>query len=95
VETAVAGMEVGQAKLAVVTPREGYGDRDSNAVHEVPKDKVPQEIKVGAQLHGKDRSGREIRPIVSAIKDETVVLDFNHPLAGKTLYFDLKVLNIS
>ena len=49
---------------------------------------------MGTQLHGKDASGREIRPIVSAIKDDAVLLNFNHPLAGKTLYFDLKVVNI-
>jgi len=95
VEAAVEGMEIGQAKQAVVSPQEGYGDPDPDAFHEIPKDKVPQEAKVGTQLHGKDASGREIRPIVSAIKDDTVLLDFNHPLAGKTLYFDLKVLNIS
>ena len=94
VEAAVTGMEVGQAKQAVVPPTEGYGDLDPDAFHEVPKEKLPQEIRVGTQLHGKDSAGREIRPIVSEIKDETVLLDFNHPLAGKTLYFDLKVVNI-
>jgi FKBP-type peptidyl-prolyl cis-trans isomerase SlyD len=94
VESAVEGMEVGQTKQAIVSPAEGYGDRDPDALHEISKEKVPQEAKVGTQLHGKDSSGREIRPTVSAIKDETVVLDFNHPLAGKTLHFDLKVLNI-
>ncbi len=95
VESAVEGMELGQAKQAVVPPTDGYGDTDPNAFAEVPKDKLPQEIEVGTQLHGKDANGREIRPVVSAIKDETVLLDFNHPLAGKTLYFDLKVVNIS
>lgn len=95
VESAVEGMEVGQAKQAIVPPTEGYGDPDPSAFHEVAKEKLPKEIQVGTQLHGKDASGREIRPIVSAIKDETVLLDFNHPLAGKTLYFDLKVVNIS
>jgi FKBP-type peptidyl-prolyl cis-trans isomerase 2 len=95
VEAAVEGMEVGQTKEVVVSPTDGYGDRDPNAVHEVPKAKVPQEAKVGTMLHGKDSSGREIRPTLSAIKDDTVILDFNHPLAGKTLRFDLKVVNIS
>jgi FKBP-type peptidyl-prolyl cis-trans isomerase SlyD len=95
VESAVEGMEVGQAKQAIVSPAEGYGDVDQNAFTEVPKGKLPEGIEVGTQLHGKDASGREIRPIVSAIKDDTVLLDFNHPLAGKTLYFDLKVVNIS
>ncbi|HET8721633.1 MAG TPA: peptidylprolyl isomerase [Nitrospira sp.] len=95
VESAVEGMEVGQAKKAVVPPTEAYGETDPNSFAEVPKDKLPNEIQVGTQLHGTDASGREIRPIVSAIKDDTVLLDFNHPLAGKTLYFDLKVVNIS
>ena len=95
VEAAVEGMEVGQTKQVVVSPTEGYGDRDPNAVHEVPKTKVPQEAKIGTMLHGKDANGREIRPTVSAINADTVILDFNHPLAGKTLHFDLKVVNIS
>lgn len=95
VEAAVEGMEVGQIKQVVVSPTEGYGDRDPNAVHEVPKAKVPQEAKIGTMLHGKDANGREIRPTVSAINADTVILDFNHPLAGKTLHFDLKVVNIS
>lgn len=95
VEAAVEGMEVGQTKQVVVSPTEGYGDRDPNAVHEVPKAKVPQEAKIGTVLHGKDANGREIRPTVSAINADTVILDFNHPLAGKTLHFDLKVVNIS
>ncbi len=94
VEAAVEGMAVGQAKHAVVQPREGYGERDPDAVQNVPKEKLPPGIAVGTQLHGKDAEGRDVRPIVSAIDDETVTLDFNHPLAGKTLHFDLKVLNI-
>lgn len=94
VETALEGMEAGQSKLAVVSPTDGYGNADPDAFAEVSKEKLPQEIQVGTQLHGKDASGREIRPVVSAIKEETVLLDFNHPLAGKTLYFDLKVLSI-
>lgn len=94
VESALEGMEVGQTKQAVVQPKEGYGEKDPNAFQEVAKEKVPRDVKVGTQLHGKDASGREIRPIVSAIKDETVLLDFNHPLAGKTLFFDLKVVSI-
>ena len=95
VVAAEEGMEVGQTKQVVVSPTEGYGDRDPNAVHEVPKAKVPQEAKIGTTLHGKDANGREIRPTVSAINADTVILDFNHPLAGKTLHFDLKVVNIS
>lgn len=95
VEHAVEGMAVGQAKQAVVPPADGYGERDPHAFQDVPKDKLPPEIAVGTQLHGKDAEGRNVRPVVSAINDKTVTLDFNHPLAGKTLHFDLKVVNIT
>ena len=95
VESAVEGMSVGETKQVVVSPGEGYGYRDPNALQEVSKKQVPQGIEVGTRLHGKDPSGREIPFTVAAIKDETVLLDLNHPLAGQTLYFDLKVVNIS
>jgi FKBP-type peptidyl-prolyl cis-trans isomerase SlyD len=94
VERAVEGLTVGEAKHVVVAPSDGYGERNPNAMHEVPKEKVPKGIQVGTRLHGKDTEGRDVRPIVTEIKEDTVLLDFNHPLAGKTLFFDLKVVNI-
>ena len=94
VEVAVEGMTVGQAKLVVVKPPDGYGDVNPQAIQEIPKEKMPQDIKIGTQLHGKDGSGQDVRPIVREIRDHTVLLDFNHPLAGKTLFFDVKVLGV-
>jgi len=94
VEVAVEGMTIGQAKSVVVEPPDGYGNVNPDAVQEIPKEKVPQDIRVGTQLRGKDPSGQEIRPIVREVRDNTVLLDFNHPLAGKTLFFDLKVLDV-
>jgi FKBP-type peptidyl-prolyl cis-trans isomerase SlyD len=94
VESAVEGMTVGQAKQVVVAPTAGYGNRNPKAFQEIPKEKVPQGIQVGTQLHGKDAAGHDVRPTVTEIKDDTVLLDFNHPLAGKTLFFDLRVVNI-
>ena len=95
VEAAVAGMTVGQAKHVILTPADGYGARDLTKLHEVPKQKLPEDIKVGMKLHGKDASGQVVQPIVSEIRDNTVLLDFNHPLAGKTLFLDVKVVNIT
>ena len=94
VESAVEGMTVGQTKQVVVAPKDGYGQRDPDALKELPKEKIPKDIEVGAQLQWKDEAGQSVRPIVAGIKDETVLLDFNHPLAGRTLFFDLKVLDI-
>jgi FKBP-type peptidyl-prolyl cis-trans isomerase 2 len=59
----------------------------------VPRKNVPDNIEVGTRLHGKDASGEVVLPTVKEIKEDTVVLDFNHPLAGKTLFFDIKVLD--
>jgi FKBP-type peptidyl-prolyl cis-trans isomerase SlyD len=94
VERAVEGLTVGQAKHVVVAPSDGFGDRNPNAIQEIPKGKVPKDIQVGTRLRGKDSAGRDVRPIVREVKDDTVLLDFNHPLAGKTLIFDLKVVNM-
>jgi FKBP-type peptidyl-prolyl cis-trans isomerase SlyD len=94
-EKALAGMKVGESKKVTVKPEEGYGEVNKEAFQEVKKELVPQEdLKVGAELQGRDSVGRVIRARVSEIKDDTVVLDLNHPLAGKTLYFDVKVLDI-
>lgn len=94
VESAVEGMTVGQAKQVVVAPAEGFGERDPNAVQEMPKEKLPNGIEVGTRLRWKDPAGKDVHPTVAEIKDNAVLLDFNHPLAGKTLLVDLKVVNI-
>jgi len=98
VESAVEGMTVGQTKQVVVAPKDGYGQRDPDAFHEMPKEKLPEDIQVsrqvGTQLLGDGAAGHHVRPTLARIKDETVLLDFNHPLAGRTLFFDLKVLDV-
>jgi len=93
-ENAVEGMTVGEAKHVVVPPEDAYGSKDLSKVREVPKTNVPEQVKVGMQLQGKDASGKAVQPIVKEVKDDTVVLDLNHPLAGKTLVFDIKVVDV-
>ncbi len=94
-EKALSGMKVGESTQVVVPAEEAYGGVDPGAIQEVPKEKLPPDaLHVGAQVHGKDDSGGPLQALVTEVKDQTVVLDFNHPLAGKTLYFDVKVLDI-
>lgn len=94
-EKALVGMVKGEKKRVVVKPSEGYGEVDPKAVQEVKKSMIPEQArKVGAQLEAKSPDGQSMFPMVTAVKDETVTLDFNHPLAGKTLIFDVKVLEI-
>ncbi len=96
VEKAIEGMASGEKKKFTVAPMEAYGTVDPNAFQEVDKKMVPADSrKVGTQLEGKTADGRKVFPRISEIKHETVVLDFNHPLAGKTLYLDVKVLDVA
>ncbi len=95
-EKALDGMTVGEKKKVTVAPPEGYGSVDPTAFQEVDRKMVPTDAqKVGAQLEGKTSDGRTVYPRISEVKHKTIVLDFNHPLAGKTLYFDVKVLDVA
>jgi len=94
-QKAMEGMKVGESKQISVKPEEGYGKVDEKALLEVDKKQIPPDaLKIGAQLKGRYDSGQPFTAWVSEIKEETVVLDLNNPLAGKTLYFDVKVLDI-
>jgi FKBP-type peptidyl-prolyl cis-trans isomerase SlyD len=94
-ETAIEGLKVGDKKQVKVKPEDGYGTVDPNAYQEIEKSQISAEAMViGTLLEGRDPSGNPIRARVYEIKDSTVVLDLNHPLAGKTLIFDVKILGI-
>ena len=67
----------------------------SHAVLEIEKEQIPQgELKIGSVLQGQNADGQIVHARVKEIKEKTVLLDFNHPLASKTLYFDIKVLDV-
>jgi FKBP-type peptidyl-prolyl cis-trans isomerase SlyD len=94
-EREMAGMKVGGEKRVKVKPEDGYGKINPNAFQEIPKDQIPPEgLKVGAVLGAKSPQGQVIPVRVHQIKDQTVVLDLNHPMAGKTLVFHVKVLDV-
>lgn len=94
-EREMEGMKVGETKEVIVRPEDGYGAFDPKDFLEVDKAEVPRDaLHVGAELTARDSMGRNLRARVTEVKDKTVLLDFNHPLAGKTLYFEVKVLDI-
>jgi FKBP-type peptidyl-prolyl cis-trans isomerase SlyD len=94
-EKELSGMKVGEEKQIQVKPEDGYGPVNPDAFQEVPKDKLPPEaLKVGAMLMAQSSHGQGIPVRVHEIKDTTVIVDFNHPMAGKTLSFDVKVSEI-
>ncbi len=94
-EAALEGMKKGERKHVAVAPMDGYGPIDPRGIQEVKKELIPPGAqKVGAQLQGRSADGSTAFPIVKEVKEDTVVLDFNHPLAGKTLHFDVTVLAV-
>jgi len=94
-EKQLTGLKVGDTKHVEVSPEDGYGPVDPKRTQEVEKEKIPEEArKVGAKLTGRGPQGQPMYAEVKEVKDKTLVLDLNHPLAGKKLIFDVKVLKV-
>jgi FKBP-type peptidyl-prolyl cis-trans isomerase 2 len=94
-EKELNGMKVGGEKHVTVKPEDAYGPINKNAFQEVPKENLPANaLKVGAVLAAKSPEGMVIPVRVHEIKEKTVVMDMNHPMAGKTLIFDVKIVDI-
>lgn len=94
-EKAVGGMRLGERKKVTVKPEDAYGVLDPKAQTEVAKETIPQgNLKVGARLTWRAPSGETRAARVKEIREKTVVIDLNHPLAGKTLHFDVKVVSV-
>ncbi len=94
-EKELTGMKVGSEKNVTVKPEDAYGPISPNAFQEIPKEKIPANaLKVGAVLQGQDDQGRPMLARIKEIKEKSVVLDMNHPMAGKTLVFNIKIVDI-
>ena len=94
-EKELAGMAVGGEKKVTLKPEDAYGPINPKAFQEIPIEKLPPDaLKVGAMLMAQGPQGQGIPARVHEIKEKTVIMDFNHPLAGKTLSFDIKVTEI-
>jgi FKBP-type peptidyl-prolyl cis-trans isomerase SlyD len=94
-ERELNGMKVGDQKQVHVKPEDGYGFPDKNAFHEIPREKIPPEgQKPGAMLMTKAPGGGTIPMRVQEVKEKTVIVDLNHPLAGKNLNFDVRIKDI-
>jgi len=95
-EAALNGMHVGEEKVVEVQPKDAYGEIDPKAFKEFPRTNLPKNIKpkVGMALQAQAPDGEIFPAVIREIKADTVVLDFNHLLAGKPLKFQIKVLKI-
>jgi FKBP-type peptidyl-prolyl cis-trans isomerase SlyD len=89
-------MRAGERKRVRLPPEHAYGLPDPKAIMELAREMVPEgALVVGTQLSRRGLKGEPLPPVtVKEVKERTVVLDLNHPLAGKTLVFDVRVLRV-
>ncbi|ABA89316.1 peptidylprolyl cis-trans isomerase, FKBP-type [Syntrophotalea carbinolica DSM 2380] len=93
-DDAVVGLTTGDKTTITVEPKDGYGEHREDLIIDIPKANVPEEleVEVGKRFHLKDQSGRPVPAVVVEITEEAVRLDANHAMAGKTLIFDIEVV---
>ena len=94
IEEALEGQEVGYKVNLTLTPEDSFGERDEALVTTIAKKDFPPGVKVGGQLQGRGEDGQDHVFTVTKIKGDTVHLDGNHPFAGKTLRFAIKVMEV-
>ncbi len=95
-EQAVEGMGAGDEKTVTVPAAEAYGDYQEQARQGIPRDQIPENIplEIGGRLQVQTPEGRAVPVTVTEISDEVVVLDANHPLAGKDLTFAVEIVDV-
>jgi peptidylprolyl isomerase len=94
-ESAVAELEVGQSATVTIPATEAYGDRNEDALQQFPLEAFGESVpQVGWGVELQNPQGQRVNAMVVEIGDETVTLDFNHPLAGQDLTFDLELVQI-
>ncbi len=95
-ENGVEGMEIGQTKTVNIPVEQAYGPHQPDGVFDVDRSELPPDmpLEIGLRLQSRHSSGRLIEVTVTAIDDEKVKMDANHPLAGKALTFDIELVAI-
>lgn len=94
-ENAVIGKAVGEENTITLSPNEAYGERNSDLQQVVPRKEIPENVVKGATFIARLPDGQEIPVHIADVSEETVTLDMNHPLAGRTLHFWIKVVSIT
>jgi peptidylprolyl isomerase len=93
-ESAIIGKIVGDKVTASITPEEGYGLVREDLIVSVPLDKMPGDVEVGQALEAQGENGQSAQVFVKEINEDSVIIDGNHPLAGKDLVFEIEVVEI-
>ncbi len=95
-EREMLGMEIGKSKEVEVAPIDGYGEGDETAFMEIPANQFPKNIplEVGTELEVQNEEGQPAYARIEKIENNIVILNFNHPLADKSLHFNVEVVAI-
>ncbi len=95
-ESAVETMELDEEKSIIIPPQEAYGETNDQLIQKMPRERLPKDMepKEGMTLGLQDPSGRVFPIKIVAVDTDTVTMDANHPLAGKTLHFKIKLIAI-
>ncbi|MFX1286271.1 MAG: peptidylprolyl isomerase [Promethearchaeota archaeon] len=93
-DDAVIGMEIGQEKEVEIPPQFGYGGYNPRKVKKIPKGIKERDLKENSVIDVKLKGGRSVLATVLEVTNSYVLLDFNHPLAGKKLFFKIRLLDI-
>jgi FKBP-type peptidyl-prolyl cis-trans isomerase 2 len=93
-ETALMGKNIGEKVSVTVAPEQAYGPIREDLVVEVPADKMPGPVEVGQLLQADGGDGGVVQVIVKEVKEDVIIIDGNHPLAGQDLVFDIEVVSI-
>ncbi|MFQ5754063.1 MAG: peptidylprolyl isomerase [bacterium] len=95
-EEAVVGMQPGESRSAEITAQDAYGPRDEKLVWEVDRDSLPENLEpeTGQMLESINNDGGKQIVVISQVSESTITLDGNHPLAGKDLHFEIKLVEI-
>lgn len=95
-DSAVEGMAVGDKKSVTIQPEEAYGPRHDQLIQDVPRKQLPDDMtpEVGMELQAQNETGEVMRFAVTAVDDDAITVDGNHPLAGKALSFDIELVEI-
>ena len=94
-ENAIKDLELNQEKTIKIMPEEAYGNKNEQLIITVPRERFPPQIEVGGRLVLKGPEGQHIPAVVSEVNSDGVMIDLNHPLAGKDLTFKVKVVGVN
>ena len=94
-DSAILGMAVGEKKKVCVSPADAYGQFDPKLLQTVPRASFPEgfELTVDSMVQGQNAMGQSVTAKIKEVNEDTAVLDFNHPLAGRNLNFEVELLS--